>query len=44
MGDNKHNKHNKYSGSSGHGSDVEYNKKYIEIVKRLLRIIILIIL
>jgi hypothetical protein len=31
------NKHNIYSGSSGHGSSVEYNKKYIEIVKKVIK-------
>tara|TARA_Y100000590_G_C15384368_1_gene887632 strand:+ start:98 stop:697 length:600 start_codon:yes stop_codon:yes gene_type:complete len=31
------NKNNNYSGSSGEGSDVEYNKKYIEIVKKIIK-------
>jgi len=31
------NKNNKYSGSSGPGSSVEYNKKYIEIVKKVIK-------
>ena len=31
------NKDNNYSGSSGPGSDVEYNKKYIEIVKKVIK-------
>jgi len=31
------NKNNKYSGSSGPGSSVEYNEKYIEIVKKVIK-------
>ena len=31
------NKNNNYSGSSGPGSGVEYNKKYIEIVKKVIK-------
>ena len=31
------NKNNNYSGSSGSGSSVEYNKNYIEIVKKIIK-------
>ena len=31
------NKNNNYSGSSGTGSSVEYNKNYIEIVKKIIK-------
>ena len=31
------NKNNNYSGSSGSGSSISYNKKYIEILKRILK-------
>ena len=31
------NNHNKeYSGSSGHGSSIDYNKKYIPLLKRII--------
>jgi len=31
------NKNNNYSGGSGGGSDVKYNKKYIEIIKKIIK-------
>jgi hypothetical protein len=30
------NENNNYSGSSGEGSDIEYNKKYIELLKKII--------